>query len=286
MAFLRIGPEGPPSFVASEPDERLAPRAASFQVTYDGFTPAAKRAFQRAVNIWSSVLNSPVPITIRASFEPLEPGILGAAGPWTYRANFSGAPRQNTWFAEAIANKRFGRQIDPGSPDIIATFSRSFTDWHFGADRAPPGKIDFTAVVLHELGHGLGISGGAQLGGFPETATLRQFSGLPFSYSLFTENGAGKRLLNFPDLSISLAGQLQSRDVFFDSRRVRRANRDKRAKLFAPRSFQPGSSYSHLDEATYPKGSKNSLMTPFIGRAETIRSPGPITRAILKDIGW
>ena len=48
------------------------------------------------------------------------------------------------------------------------------------------------------------------------------------------------------------------------------ANSGGRPKLFAPAGFQNGSSYSHLDENTYPAGDLNSPMTGVISE---FRSP-------------
>jgi hypothetical protein len=59
-----------------------------------------------------------------------------------------------------------------------------------------------------------------------------------------------------------------------------------RARLYAPAVFEAGSSYSHLDEATYLRGDLNSLMTPRLGMGETIRQPGPIALGILRTLGW
>ena len=81
-------------------------------------------------------------------------------------------------------------------------------------------------------------------------------------------------MLSFADSSAALAAQLQSGNLFFDSPAVRAS------------PFQPGSSYSHLNEATYVRGSPNSLMTPQLGQGETIRSPGAITLAIFRSLGW
>ena len=65
-----------------------------------------------------------------------------------------------------------------------------------------------------------------------------------------------------------------------------RRQRRRGPKLYAPAAWQAGSSYSHLDEATYPAGNANSLMTPAIGANEVIHSPGPITLGIFSDSGW
>jgi hypothetical protein len=279
---LLLGPSGSPTFIAPDLPAVPQPEAATFTVTYSGFTAAARAAFQRAVNIWAGQVTSSVPITVSARFTPLGSGVLGSAGSTFVFRNFAGAPRADTWYVDALANKRFGRQLDPAA-DIVANFNSTFTAWHFGSGPAPAGKIDFTSVVLHELGHGLGFLGFGRLSG--GLGSVR-FAGSPAAYDRFTENGAGTPLLNFADLSAALAAQLRSNNLWFDSRAVRTANGGLRAKLYAPATFQPGSSYSHLDEATFPAGNPNSLMTPQIGRAETIRNPGPITLAIFRSIGW
>jgi hypothetical protein len=271
-----------PTFIEPELPAVPQPEAVAFTVTYTGFTAAARAAFQRAVNIWSAQLTSSVPVTVSARFQPLPFPVLGSAGSSFLFRNFSGAPRADTWYVDALANKRAGRQLDP-SPDIVATFSSSFTNWHFGTGPAPAGRIDFTSVVLHELGHGLGFSGGARVSG--GLGSLRLLAS-PYAYSRFTENTAGTPLLAFGDPSPALATQLTSNGLWFDSPLVRTVNGGLRARLYAPAVFAPGSSYSHLDEATFPAGNPNSLMTPAIGTGETIRSPGRITLAIFTSTGW
>jgi hypothetical protein len=256
---------------------------ATFNVTYKGFTRPARRAFQSAVNIWATRVTSSVPITVKARFTPLGSNVLGSAGSSFLWRDFRGAPRQGTFYVDAIANKRFGRQLD-SSPDIVANFNSSFSDWYYGTSGGTPaGKYDFKSVVLHELGHGLGFQGAGRVDSGRGSVRL---GGLPTSYDPFTENGAGRQLLTFPDNSTQLATQLESNSVYFDSTRVRDANAGEPARLYAPGAWQQGSSYSHLNEATYPKGNANSLMTPILNPAEAIHTPGPITQALFKTIGW
>jgi len=54
---------------------------ATINVTYEGFTSEAQAAFQYAVDIWASLISSPVEINVHASYEPIEHGPLGQAGP-------------------------------------------------------------------------------------------------------------------------------------------------------------------------------------------------------------
>lgn len=286
QAVVRLGHASAPSVVGSLRQPRAARRTATFQVTYTGFTPAAQAAFQRAVNIWATSVNSTVPITVNASFAPLGTNILGSAGSSRYFANFTGAPRANTFYPDAVANKRAGSQLDPTTPDIVARFSSNFGDWSFSSGAAPAGKVDFTSVVLHELGHGLGFAGAGTVSGGLGSVRFPSDPPLPTAYDRYSENALGKALLSFPDRSTQLANQLKSNKVFFDSPRVRNVNGGKPAKLYAPATWQQGSSYSHLNESTYQQGNGNSLMTPIINYGETIRKPGAITKAIFTNIGW
>lgn len=283
-AVIRIGHASTPTVVGSLKPASTQRRAAtaSFDVTYTGFTPEAQAAFQRAVDIWATQIGSRVPITVNATFTPLTTGVLGKAGPGTYTRDFPGAPVAKTWYAEAIANKRAGMQLSP-SPDINAQFNSTFPDFWFGEGAAPAGQADFTSVVMHELGHGLGFLGAGAVTSGRGTVRIARF---PMTYDRYTENARSKAMLAFPDQSTGLAAQLKSNKLYFDSAKVRNANGGNRARVFAPATWQPGSSYNHLNEATYQQGNANSLMTPGINYGETIRKPGPITKAIFFSTGW
>ena len=283
---VTAGPEGPGTVVDDATPgsgvDLTSAATATFRVTYHGFSPAAKAAFQRAVNTWSHAVRSSVPITIDATYRPLGTGILGSAGPSLVFKNFSGAPKKDTFYVDALANKLHGGQLS-AKADIVANFSSSFNNWSFSTGPAPAGKYDFQSVVTHELGHGLGFLGAGAISGGKGTVKLQ---GTPIVYDRFTENGSGKSLLSFPSPSTALKGQLTGGNLFLDSPAVRAANGGNRAKLYAPARYNAGSTYSHLDEATYRAGNKNSLMTPQLGMRETIRTPGPIVLAAFRTFGW
>lgn len=144
-------------------------------------------AFAHAANIWGANLTSNAPIVINASFQALTctatSAVLGSAGATRVYRDFTGAPRPATWYSYALANKLFGTEIDPSpAPQINARFNVNLGQpnclagqpWYFGLDsNEPPSTIDFVAVLLHEMGHGLGFqtftSGttGAFFNGFP-----------------------------------------------------------------------------------------------------------------------
>jgi hypothetical protein len=158
-----------------------------------GTTIGAQRliAFQHAADIWGAQLNSAVDIYVRANFNPLActatGAVLGSAGPISVWRDFPGAPVGGHWYHNALANKLFGADLSTGNPnpllnlEIGATFNSNLGQagcltgvfFYYGLDNNHGPLIDLVAVVLHELGHGLGFSTttsgstGAFLAGFP-----------------------------------------------------------------------------------------------------------------------
>ena len=268
---------------------------ANIMVNYrgTGWTEDAQTAFEYAASIWESSITSPVPIVVEAQFGPLDPGILGGAGPTEIWRDFANAPQNNTWYPIATANKLANADLNPVGADIQATFSSSYPNWYFGTGNTTPAdKINFSTVVLHELGHGLGFLGSMRVDDGSESVECAGiagvgcygYSGFPSIYDRYTENGAGTALLDFSNFSTDLANQLTSNGVFFDSPAANFANGGNRVPLFAPPSWQRGSSYSHLGESY--NSTPNALMTFSISKGETIHNPGLVTLCMFKDMGW
>jgi hypothetical protein len=275
------------SQVAAQPRPRTA-QSATFQVNYDaGFNanPSAKAAFQRAVDIWSTQITSSVPITVDASFSALPSGVLGSAGASYVSRNFTGAPRANTWYPAALASKLYGQDRDPDTAMIAAQFS-STASWYYGTDgNTPSNQSDFVSVVLHELGHGLGFSGSGDVDGVLGTVGLGS-PAAPEVYDVSVTDGTGLSVLSITNNSATLGALFLSGNLHWNGTNGVSANGGSRPKLYAPATWQGGSSYSHLDEGTYSEGNANSLMTPSINRGESIHDPGPITRGMFQDMGW
>jgi len=276
------------TYLRPRSDHARKAATAVFDVEYEGFTPEAEAAFQYAVNIWSSLISSPVVIKVKATWEELGPGVLGSAGsPFVYQS-FENAPKPLTWYHSALADALAGEDVGIG-PDITASFSSVFENWYLGTDGdTPPGQFDLVTVVMHELGHGLGFSGSGTVTPFTGTGAWGM-DGYPMIYDDFVEDLAGGEITDtdvFPNPSTELADVFTSNQLYWGGGRAVSVNDDERPLLYAPFVFNQGSSYSHLDEDEYPPGDPNVLMTPFIGTAEAIHDPGPITLCMFQDIGW
>jgi hypothetical protein len=266
-------------------------KTANFEVEYIDFPSdnLAKNAFQFAVDIWETELVSPVTIKIRAQWSTLGAGVLGQAIWGTAFANFDGAQQVNTFYPVALAEKMAGKELNPSTdPDIVATFN-STTNWYFGIDgNTPSGKMDLVTIVLHEIAHGLGFTDTYKVAGNSGSVGLENGgTNIPFVYDLFVENAASVNLFTeVPSPSASMKSQLTSNDIYYNTPTAT-AGLGARPKLYAPTTFNDGSSISHLDEATFKTpGDANNLMTPQIAFSESIHNPGSILRNIFKDMGW
>jgi hypothetical protein len=154
-----------------------------------GTTVGAQRliAFQRAAEIWGTLLDSSVEIRIQASFSALScdatSAILGSAGPAQVISDFPGARVSGTLYPSALANKQAGTR-DPriGPNDIRANFNVNLgaanclagVPWYYGLDNNHGSAVDLVHVLLHEFGHGFGyltlvdLSSGQESLGVPD----------------------------------------------------------------------------------------------------------------------
>ena len=126
--------------------------------------------FNQAAATWGALLPSTVTIVVNAQFNALScnatSAVLGSAGPSGISANFGGALIAGHWYHQALANKLAGSDLNGASQEISAQFNTNIgmagcltgSFWYYGYDHDQGTGIDLLAVVLHELGHGLGFS--------------------------------------------------------------------------------------------------------------------------------
>lgn len=269
-----------------------------FIVKYNGFSPAAQRSFQAAVDIWAALIDSPVPIRITATWRdiPSPSGggtILGQASPADFTRNFPGQQRSGTWYPIALAEKIASQELNSvNDPDITAEFNSS-APWYLGLAAPPSNQFDFTSVVLHELCHGLGFTSSFRVpinsnGTVGNTGSWGFGTGSPFVYDHYLENASSQQLLsttNFANNSTALKTQLTSDNLFFNSPTAITKGGEK-PRIYAPITYEGGSSISHVNDATYPSGNINSLMTAGASLREVIRDPGPLVKGMFADMGW
>ena len=290
-------PDGVQHHVAVGSRRPATATAASAQilVTYHGFSPQAQAAFQAAVDVWQHTISSSVPIHVDATWEPLPSGVLGQAGPTDVFCDVPGGIEANTCYPVALANAMAHTDLNPNVPEISASFNSDFGAWYYGTDGDTPlSSWDLESVVLHELGHGLGFI--SSLSGMTYDSNGNPIdNGLGYwgaggSYYLvfdkYAQDLAGTSVINYQSGSSALGNVLRSQNLYWGGPDGVAANNGVRPKLYAPPTWEDGSSGSHLDESSYPAGSTNALMTPILNNGESIHDPGPIVKGIFADMGW
>jgi hypothetical protein len=170
--------------------------------------------YQYVAGLWGASLNSAEPITVSAGWEALSctstGAVLGSASAWNGWKDFPNAPKPNTWYPQALANKLAGvgqsladyyGQPDDGSGygnvDIKTQFNVNLgktgcldgSPFYLGLDgNVPAGQVNFAVTLLHELGHGLGFTVFTT-----STATGAQFDNSPSIWEGFmVDNTTGK----------------------------------------------------------------------------------------------
>lgn len=199
--------------------------------TNPGMTIGEQRqvVYYYATQLWGNILNSDVPVYVGASFQNLTctptGAVLGSAGTTFVFSDFPNAPKAGTWYPSALADALAGEDGAPGYIDINSRFNALIgTDpnclggrgWYYGLDHnPPPGDIDFLNVVMHEIGHGLGVQG------FESLTSGSLFAGLPTIYSNFMyDNDAGKLWVDMTDAERKASAVNTGRVVWVGSRVV------------------------------------------------------------------
>lgn len=106
----------PAQYIEWQNNPHARTQTATFDVTYVGFTAEAKAAFQKAVDIWSTLLKTSQIIHVHAEWKTLDAGVLGSASWANAFANFPGAPQVDTFYPVALAEKIANKELN-GSTD-------------------------------------------------------------------------------------------------------------------------------------------------------------------------
>jgi len=131
-----------------------------------------RAVLQAALDIWASRLDSAGVIRIEAGFDDLgcgEDTTLGIGGTLGLARNFNNAPLADTNYPISLATALRGQFFSQFSSEIRVQFNFRIDDedcnenidgfWYGLDPEQPPaiGTASFLELVLHEIGHGLGV---------------------------------------------------------------------------------------------------------------------------------
>src|SRR6478609_1119971 len=136
------------------------------------------KAFEPALGNWGGGIPGEVPIVVDISMAQLDSCngtsiVLGQAGAATLvQVHNPVVGNDTTWHPIALASSLEGHDLSPDAPDIVAEFNSALDEncvpglkWYYGYDGKAGADEDFVAVILHEIGHGLGFASNADQAG-------------------------------------------------------------------------------------------------------------------------
>ncbi len=255
------------------------------------FPADARTAIEYAASIWSSQVNSTVPITILACWsDELAANNLGYSGNQPFHHDFSDEVDDDVWFMGALANAIAGSDLAPNDYDIYITLNSTFS-WYTGTDAKPGTDYDLVTTAAHEIAHGLGFTGSAttyESGGihYGEINYEQDGFSLPKSYDTFMEDVDEKSILDYDNPSIELYDLLTTfYELHWNGEHALEVTSGLDILMYSPKDWVQGSSYSHLDYDMF-NNTIEDLMVHAIGAGESNHVVGPIVKGILLDVGW
>ena len=181
-----------------------------------------------------------------------------------------------TVYSSALTNHLIGGDVDENTSEIRITLNSSFGSWYYGTDANPAGnQWDFATVALHEIGHGLNFFGAIQSSG-------AWTFGIPGIFDRFLEldpTGDGTDLTEMDDAGRFAA--IRGSNLFWNGVNGTAGNGGSKIKMYAPSTFSPGSSVSHIDLSL-----GDSVMTPSLVNGVAKHDPTNREMGMLTDMGW
>jgi hypothetical protein len=256
------------------------------------------KVFEKAAEILNESLNITAPVIVEVEFNNLtcnsDAGVLGSASPQGIEYSLddlSATPH-------ALYNQLAGSDVKPSTVEITARFNSLLddnnnclfdTNWHYGFDQPAGYDISLLSTVLHELIHGMGFTSFIPSNGGMGAWWNDGFNNItelfdPFSRQLMNAE-SGEFLIHQSTYerryTLRSVNNLVWNGDFINSKasNYNEGVNNGRVQIYAPSSYENGSSTSHFDTALSP----DELMEPYYVEFED--HLGLALEALL-DIGW
>ena len=252
--------------------------------------PDALRAdLELAAQAWEGCLVSDVPIRVRV--KGIERGPTGYAYQDQVR-NLDHLPVKDAWYPTALSNAQAGRRLNDGYD--IDVFLQG--DYYLEAREA--GEMDVVTTMIHELGHGLGVSTSlftpwqgepltsmgrpnANLDFFDWSFELHALDGTPNLYDTFLAIADGRRVTEFANPSLEMTQAIANPTLHFTGKAATAANGG------FPVALVPMGASHRPDASRGPA----PIMANNSGRIADDadpprRVPDPVLLGMMEDLGW
>lgn len=265
-------------------------------------TNQVHKAILRACEIWSSAVQGSCPVEMRIAFSNSKED-FPSDGILAFSASPPDVFDNGIYYPSTLYNQTLGEDAFPDNYDVTLTFNANFTDadwckktwgvdatYYFGLDGKPgPYQQDFITVILHEVCHGMGFADNIFYTQNPYYAGFNGcFYGLDYVGSSYDYPNVYSRYLSYkgkrlPELTwAERTKAILSEALYWDGPNVKKVNNGNPVRMFAPASYQGGSSVSHWDDEVMD--SHKVFMT--WQHHYPLHEIAPLEAAMMKDLGW
>lgn len=255
-------------------DEEAKPNV--FSISGTNVPDSVMKVMEFCTETWSQYISTDVPIQVNVSMQELKRNVNAYAKPTNYYVI------GDTFYPAALAEKIQGKNLNGTNADIEVVINKTMK-WYLDVEKIPEslpkGMYDLTTTLMHELAHGLGYIGSIDN---PNTTILSS----PTIFDMFVVDSTGTPIVTRNDGTFSLNREQLTSDSLFWNGSFAKVICGEKLELYAPKSFNSGSTVYHLNETSYPSGCGYELMTPQLDNSEIFRKPDLATISILADIGW
>jgi hypothetical protein len=259
-------------------------------------TQGQRLAILHALEIWESVL------VASYAGERIEINI-DAVSAASYTAATS-TPRDNVShvnYPAALANHIAKRDIHPESVEMTITVRLQSIDWYVGTDGNPgSNQRDMVSTILHEVGHGLGFEPNNILTthtvsrhtckwyefNCTEYVDKRSTSSIYAGFIEYRPSGGSPKRVSQLDAAEYDKAKV-SGNLFWVGEKGLDHNAGSAIEIFAPATFDSGSSVGHVDPGTTNNSSPRGDFVMYPTRPNGVARRLSATEVgMLEDMGW
>lgn len=251
---------------------------AKFELTGIGVPDSVMAVVKYCTDEWSKYVYSDVPIRVSVSWQELEGKVNAYAKPANYYAI------DGIYYPAALMEKIQKKNLNGNEADIEVAINDTLK-WYFDVKTIPTslpaGVQDLASTLFHEFAHGLGY-----IGSITEANLQTSAFDIPTIFDMFVSDETGNPIVKRTKNSFELNNKMLTSESLYWNGAIAKSYSGQILRLYAPKTFNSGSTVYHLDENTYPYSDGFAMMTPQVRNSEFFRKPDVATLAMLADIGW
>lgn len=241
-----------------QPPVLIIGKKSQISITYTFETPSEVRIpVEFSIRKWADEFESNIRLRICFAWGPIDGKTLGATTtPYFTKGRGRTGGHKNlkldVLYNPSLASALEDEDMIPGDRYHIHMLLNRAIRWHFDTSRrAPSKKYDLATTVLHELTHGLFFSGTVNIRNITEASYTNK---LPGRFDQFMKVGENIGVVRSCRRGEDLFNAITSNNLRFTDRR---SGTD--FALFAPRSFEAGSSMYHFNSTASLEANCDSL---------------------------